>query len=149
MEFRIPAPMKSEHAELHAQLAKAAKEKGKIGEAASAVANVMHLHFINEEAFAIPPLGLLPQLAAGKVTNDMAEVLKMTDKLKAELSTMLKEHEAIVRALDNLVTAAKNASRQEYIDFAHKLKLHARMEEEVTYPTALLIGEYVRLKLGK
>jgi len=149
MEFTIPEPMKLEHDELHSELAKATKEPGSIGEAAKAVAKVLHNHFVNEEAYAIPPLGLLPQLAAGKVTNEMADVLKMTDKLKAELPIMLKEHEAIVSALDDLVRAAKSEGKQEYIHFAEKLKLHAQTEEEVTYPTALLVGEFVRLKLGK
>jgi hypothetical protein len=149
MEFTIPEPMKLEHDELHSKLAEATKEPGRIGEAARAVAKVLHNHFVNEEAYAIPPLGLLPQLAAGKVTNEMADVLKMTDKLKAELPTMLKEHEAIVSALDDLVKVAKSEGREEYIHFVDKLKLHAQTEEEVTYPTALLIGEFVRLNLRK
>ena len=71
MDFRIPKPMKLEHDELHSELAKATKEPGGIGEAAKAVAKVLHNHFVNEEAFAIPPLGLLPQVAAGKVTNEI------------------------------------------------------------------------------
>lgn len=58
MEFRIPKPMKLEHDELHLELAKATKEPGCIGEAAKAVAKVLHNHFVNEEAYAIPPLGL-------------------------------------------------------------------------------------------
>ena len=34
-------------------------------------------------------------------------------------------------------------------EFADKLILHAQTEEEVSYPTAILIGEYLKLKLGK
>ena len=149
MEFRIPQPMKLEHDELHAELARATKEPGGIGEAARAVAKVLHNHFVNEEAYAIPPLALLPQLAAGIVTKEMADVLKMTDKLKAELPTMLQEHGVIVSALDNMVRVAKSEGREEYIHFAEKLKLHAQTEEEVSYPAAILIGEYVKLKLNK
>jgi Hemerythrin HHE cation binding domain len=149
MEFIIPKPMKPEHEELHAELAKATKETGGIGEAAKAVARVLHNHFINEEAYAIPPLGLLPQLAEGNVTKEMADVLKMTDKLKTELPTMLKEHEAIVSALDDLVKVAKSEGMEEYIHFAEKLKLHAQTEEEVSYPTAILVGEYIKLRLNK
>lgn len=69
MEFTIPEPMKLEHDELHSELAKATKEPGGIGEAAKAVAKVLHNHFVNEEAFAILSLGLLPQLAAGSLEN--------------------------------------------------------------------------------
>jgi hypothetical protein len=35
----------------------------------------------------------------------------------------------------------------EYAEFADALILHAQTEEEVSYPTAILIGEYVREKL--
>lgn len=149
MEFKIPRPMKLEHDELHAQLVKATKEKGKVGQAAKAVAQVLHHHFVNEEAYAIPPLSLLPLLAEGQVTDEMKDVLTMTDKLKADLPQMLKEHEEIVSALESLKTAAKRAKKPKYIRFAEKLALHAQTEEQVSYPTAILIGEYIKLTLNK
>jgi hypothetical protein len=31
--------------------------------------------------------------------------------------------------------------------FAEKLMLHAKTEEEVLYPAAILVGEYLKLKL--
>ena len=58
---------------------------------------------------------------------------------------MLAEHQSIVAALDKLSAAAKEAGKLEYVEFAEDLKLHAQTEEEVTYPAAILIGEYVRL----
>ena len=33
----------------------------------------------------------------------------------------------------------------EYVEFAEDLKLHAQTEEEVTYPAAILVGEYLPL----
>jgi hemerythrin superfamily protein len=36
-----------------------------------------------------------------------------------------------------------------FAEFARKLILHAQMEEEVMYPAAILVGEYVRLALQK
>jgi hypothetical protein len=149
MEFRIPEPMKLEHDELHKQLVKATKERGKVGEAAKAVAKVLHNHFVNEEAYAIPPLGLLPMLVSGNVTDEMKEVLSMSEKLKTELPQMLREHQDIVAALALLKLAAKKAKKPKYIRFADKLMLHARMEEEVSYPTAILIGEYLKMKLAR
>lgn len=38
---------------------------------------------------------------------------------------------------------------QSYRLIREKLMLHAQTEEEVLYPTALLIGEYLKLKLKK
>ncbi len=147
MEFTIPQSLQIEHRALHERLRKATEESGELGDAARAVAELMHPHFVKEEEYALPPLGLLRDLAQGTVTPDMKEVLGLTDKLKAELDEMLGEHEAIVVALERLTAAAKRADRMEYADFAEDLMLHAQTEEEVSYPTALLIGDYVREKL--
>lgn len=147
MKFEIPRPLKVEHEKLHEILSKATKEPGELGDAARAVANLMHPHFIKEEEYALPPLGLLGDLAEGRLTSDMKEVLGLTDKLKADLSQMLAEHKSIVAALEKLSAAAKKAKKLEYAEFAEALMLHAQTEEEVSYPAAILIGEYVREKL--
>jgi hypothetical protein len=147
MQFEIPRPLKAEHEALHNMLRKATQEPGELGDAAKAVATLMHPHFIKEEEYALPPLGLLRDLAQGKVTPDMQEVVELTDKLKADLDQMLEEHKSIVAALEKLSAAAKKADKMEYAEFASALILHAQTEEEVSYPTAILIGEYVREKL--
>lgn len=149
MKIKIPESLKLEHEELHSQLANATKVGGKVAEAAKLVAQTLHPHFVAKEEFAIPPVGILPQLVEGKVDEDMKEILKMTDRLKAELPKMLEEHKAIVAALDKLVKAAQEENKPEFVAFAEKLKLHAKTEEEVTYPTALLIGEYLKRKFNK
>ena len=149
MDITIPQPLKSEHDELHAELVKATNAGGKIAEAAKAVAALLHPHFIKEEAYALPPLGLLPLLAEGKITPEMDQVLLMTERLKAELPHMLQEHQAIVAALKTLADVAEQEQQTEYARFAEKLMLHAQTEEDVLYPTAILIGEYLKLKLDK
>ena len=62
---------------------------------------------------------------------------------------MLMEHKSIVAALNHLADVAKQENKPEYVEFAEKLILHAQTEEEVSYPTAILIGEYLKLKLNK
>ena len=148
MKFEIPKPMKLEHDELHETLKRATEAGGQTGEAAKQVAKVLHEHFEREEAFALPPLGLLPLLAQGQLTPDMAAVLPLTDTLKRELPQMLKEHQVIVAALNQLTDAAKREQKLEFVRFAEKLMLHAQTEEQVSYPTAILIGEYLKLKLN-
>ncbi len=145
--FQIPRALETEHHELHAELAKAMQAGGQTGTAAEGVAKVLHPHFVKEEQFALPPLGLLPALAAGTVTPDMGKVTAMTDKLKADLPEMLAEHRAIVGALQALIAAAKAERKPEYIRFAEELQLHAETEEQVLYPAAILVGEYVKLRL--
>lgn len=146
MKLEIPQSLKSEHEELHSMLVRATQASGATGEAARAVAAVLHPHFVKEEQFALPPLGLLAPLARGEWAAEMRDVLPLTDKLKAELPQMLSEHRGIVAALDKLEQAARAEGHAEYAEFAEKLKLHAQTEEEVSYPTAILIGEYVKLK---
>ena len=148
MKFEIPKPMKIEHDELHADLVKATKAGGQTGDAAKAVAKVLHNHFVKEEEYALPPLGLLTALSEGKFEPGMTEVLKMTDKLEAELPTMLSEHKDIVVALEKLIAAARAENKLNVVHFAEKLMLHAQTEEQVSYPTSLLIGRYVRSKLA-
>lgn len=148
MEFTIPEPLKREHEQLHDELRKATKEGGAVGDAAKVLADIMHPHFVKEDTYALPPLGLLPVVAKGSVTADMAEVLKLTDQLRQDLGEMLAEHKAIVAALEKLADAARRENKPQYAAFADKLIAHAQTEELVMYPTALLIGAYVRQKLG-
>jgi hypothetical protein len=58
--------LKLEHEELHAELARATQVSGKIGDSTKADAKILHPHFIKEEEYALPPLGLLSLLADGK-----------------------------------------------------------------------------------
>lgn len=148
MSPKIPRPLKLEHQELHAELVEAMRAGGKTAEAAKAVAKVLHPHFVKEEKFALPPIGLLASLATGKVNRTMASVLEMTDRLRAELPEMLREHKAVVTALKRLTVAAKKEKKPVHARFAEKLILHAKTEEEVLYPAAILVGEYLKFKLG-
>jgi len=149
MEFNVPHALKVEHDQLHHDLTQAIQSGGLTGTAAEVVADALHAHFESEEKYALQPLGLLPALAEGKIIPEMAQVLPLTDTLKAELPRMLEEHQAIVDALKQLITAAQQEGKLEHADFAKKLMLHAQNEEEVAYPAALLIGEYLKLKLGQ
>ena len=78
----------------------------------------------------------------------MEAVLGLTQKLENDLPHMLDEHRQIVTVLDKLKLAASEENKLEYIEFAEKLKLHAQTEEDIMYPAAILIGKYVKFKLG-
>jgi hypothetical protein len=147
MSLRTPIPVRLEHQELHDVLAKASHEPGEIGAAASLVARLMAPHARKEEQFAMPPLGLLADLAKGRVEPHMASAIGHAAWLRTHLGDMLAEHRAIVYALERLVEAAKQAKRYEYAELAERLITHARIEEEVLYPAAILVGEYLKLRL--
>jgi len=149
MKFNIPQPLQDEHEALHERLRHATQAGGEVGDAAKTLARLMHPHFVKEDEIALPPLGLLVALARGDTSAEMADVLKLTDRLQAELPQMLAEHQAIVEALNKLREVAERAGHAEIVQFAQALTEHARIEEEVMYPAAVLVGEVVRHRLGQ
>jgi len=149
MDFHIPEVLTNEHETLHARLAASLTEPGEVGAAARVVAERLHPHFEKEEAFALPPLGLLARLSRGEVTPDMAQVGELTDRLEAELPDMLREHEGISAALTTLADVARRNGKPEIADTAESILTHARAEEALAYPAALLVGRYIALRLGR
>ena len=146
MLLEIPKSIKLEHEELHEDLEEATMESGSVGDAAKAVQEVLQPHFLKEEKFALPPLGLLSQLSKDQISPEMNDVLEMTEKLKTELIQMIAEHREIVARLKILTEAAIKENKLDYVQFAEKLTLHAQTEEEVLYPAAILVGEYLKTK---
>jgi len=61
---------------------------------------------------------------------------------------MLEKHQAIVTAFEKPIDAAKQEKKVEHVRFAEISMLHAQNEEQVSYPTAILISEYLKLKLN-
>lgn len=88
MKFTIPKMLQSEHKALHDRLRQATEVGGEVGEAAKTLAHLMHPHFVKEDEFALPPLGLLVALASGEVNAEMAAVLELTDRLETEEAVM-------------------------------------------------------------
>ena len=147
IKMEVPSALAAEHMEVHEELEKAVASGGKTGEAAKVVEERLSEHFEKEEEYALPQLGLLVPLAEGKATAEMKRAIEMSDKLKAEMPKMMEDHKAIVEALENLSAAAKAENKPQALAFVEMLGAHARTEEQITYPAAILIGEYLKLKL--
>lgn len=147
-ELRIPPSILAEHAEIHAALEEATRVPGPVGAAAKQLAAVLHPHFVREEQVAQPPLALLAPLSSGAAISAAAasEALALTDTLRREMPRMLQEHVLIREAVEKLreVARAEKAMAQE--ELAAALALHARTEEEVLYPAALLVGDVLRAR---
>jgi hypothetical protein len=146
--MKIPASIRFEHESLHRELADVSLEAGKVGDAARSLAQLMHPHFLREDEYAMPPLGLLARLARNEVSPDMAEALPLVARLKEELPLMIEEHRAIKGALAQLESLAAEEGKMEIVDFAQRLALHARTEEEILYPAAILVGEVLKQRLA-
>jgi hypothetical protein len=147
--FAIPKPMEVEHNELHSALAQLMKAGGQTGEAAQAVAELLDHHFTKENEYALPPLGLLVPLSQGKFECRMTGVLSLTDRLEADMPTMLAEHKDITQALIKLRDVATSEDKPAGVQFAEHLAAHAQTEEQITYPTALLVGLYIKSRAAQ
>jgi iron-sulfur cluster repair protein YtfE (RIC family) len=143
-QIEIPRSIRTEHKAIHSALADATRQPGRVGQAATELAHVLHPHFEREEEIALPPLGLLAPLASGAPLPNVQDVLAMTDALRRELPRMLEEHKRIRTAVENLRSAARAERAPQYEQLADDLALHARTEEEVLYPAAILVGDLIR-----
>jgi hypothetical protein len=141
--LQTPSSVAEEHRELHETLARAAGEGGELGNAAKELENALSPHFHREEEIATPPLSLLPKLSAGNATAEMRAVLPMTRALERVLPQMLQEQRVIRDALAKFRRSAEKANRADYVRFSDQLAAHARQEEEILYPAAILVGRYI------
>lgn len=142
----VPSSIKKEHEYLLDKIHKITLFQDSTGIAAVKLNDLMQHHFKEEEDFVLPPLGLLPLLASGKLPEQSKEVILLTEKLKSQLSHLSVEHQLIKAYMNELMQVATNENHLEIIEFEKELHKHAKTEEEVFFPAAILIGEYLKLK---
>jgi hypothetical protein len=140
----MPDSLRMEHEQLRADLDQAIRIGGRIGEAAQALQSVLRPHFRREDDNVFLGLGLLHSVAQGKIAPGMYELIVKAEQLKKELPEMLAEHDQIRKALERLGQEATKEGRPQVAYFAAKLLHHARMEEEILYPAAIVLGEYLK-----
>lgn len=146
MSFAIPSSIETEHHELHRALEGVISAGGATGKAAHHLSALLAPHFEKEEAYAMPPLGLLVPLAHDQTPTCAEAILGLAERLRSELPAMLDEHQQIRTALAELAAAARSENRPDAERFAERLSQHAMHEEEILYPAALLVGRYLELK---
>lgn len=144
MELIIPASVRTQHETLYRELAAATREPGKIGEAARAVGERLQPHFVKEEALALPLLALLAPLAQGERVTPSTTVTTIANTLAAELPRLLAEHREIVAVAEALAEAARELKDERRLALAERITAHAAIEEEVFYPAAILVGEFLK-----
>lgn len=145
---RIPQSLRLGHDEVRAELVRATSMPGRIGEAAGRVAGLCLPHFAREEETVFPAFALLHDLAAGTVRPEMAGVLPRISAFSTWHDSLIDEHQSIAAAVHTLLLAAHKENNREIAEFAYCLRVHERLEDEVIYPTVLLIGKFVQERLG-
>jgi hypothetical protein len=138
--------LKFQHEEIQEALTYAVREGGKIGDAAKTVAKAIGAHFEKEEKLLLPLLSLLHLLGEEKTDKSIAEASNQIDNMKVNLVVFNDEYKRVVIALKPLIEASKSENRPDYLRFAARLLLHARAEKEFIHRTAILIGNYLKIK---
>ena len=146
----IPSPtsLRLSHDDVRAELVRATLEGGQIAAAAKRLASLCLPHFDVEEKFTCPALGLLPDLIKGMVRPEMVAVLPLICDFSAKHAALDHQHESIQCAIDALLVAAHEEKNRDVAAFAHNMRVHEKIEEEVIYPTVIMIGNYVRERLA-
>lgn len=144
----VPSSIKVEHEFLLSQVNAITLFQDSTGLAATEIEELMQHHFREEEDFVLPPLGLLPLLASDKIPEQSKEVIQLAEKLKAQLAHMTLEHQMINALIVKLKEVATRENHPEVVDFEKALRKHAEIEEEVYFPAAILVGEYLKLKIN-
>ena len=62
---------------------------------------------------------------------------------------MLEEHKRIRAATEKLPAAARDEKAAMHEQFAEALASHARTEEEILYPAAILVGDIIRARMAQ
>lgn len=143
----LPQAIQVASSESIAQLTELSRRKGPVGVAAKKALDVYTKHEAREREFILPPLTLLPYLAEGKVTPDMAWALTMTDRVRAEREQIFEEHTRLTDALNSLADVATKAHDKEAREFAQFAATDDLNDMEILEPTLLLINDILRAKL--
>jgi uncharacterized protein YicC (UPF0701 family) len=139
----------ADHGDIHDRLARASRAEGAIGEAARRVARYFAQHAEKEERLVTPLVALLPLAARGVLDARMSEALPLFNEFSDAVKDMISEHHMIGAALELLVAAARAEEGAELASLASRMVAHMRLEEEVVYPAALVLGKYLQLRLAR
>ena len=149
MKLEIPKALRLREERICTALRQAAETGGKTGEAAELLEAILLPHLAKERVDVLQPLGLLRLLARGEVTSEMAEVLPQIEQLKKDEHDLRIEHATILSAIRYFVTAAREEGKWEEARFAERLLFRSWLDESVFTPLAILMGEYLELRLKR
>ena len=143
----IPQSERVEHEGVLDRLGEIAKRTTPSGTAAQKVIAVLGPHLAHQNETLLPPLVLLPTLANEDATPDMRWAIALADRVKAEHDSLKGSHEAVREALKGLRNAAAAEDDHSTVGFVNDLISDDQGDEDITEPTTILIGEFLRSQL--
>ena len=142
----VPSSIEVQHDSLLAQLSGFWFFNDSTSKAVLKLKLLLEHHFKEEEDFIFPALGVLPQITAGKIPEKSTELIQLIDRFKNNSAHIVAEHQLVKVYLAEMLQAAAQENHPQVKDFETQLALHASEEEQVYFPTLILIGDYLKLK---
>jgi iron-sulfur cluster repair protein YtfE (RIC family) len=136
----IPESVREEHEEIFSGLRRLAYMDDGTGKAVRSLLELLEPHFEKEDEIAMPLLGAVAYISKGKKLRGLDEVISLQGRLAEGLPSMLAEHQVIGKRIANAKESAKKEKNTEALSLLAGLEHHAKMEEEVLYPSAMLAG---------
>jgi iron-sulfur cluster repair protein YtfE (RIC family) len=143
-----PRSLDEEHEELMSSLREFSLSKGETGKSVFELMEVLQPHFEKEQKIVMPLLGSISELVSGEKITNLSEIANAQAPLLKEYETMFEEHSQVRTLIMKAEKAAREDGREDVIDLLEGLAHHARIEEEVLYPSALLAGTLAKCLLS-
>ena len=135
-----PKSLEEEHEEIMQSLRQSANLPDGTGKAVKDLLKTLEPHFEKEEKVAMPVLGALTELVSGDKIANLREIAESQGALLQEYENMFQEHAALKKFIERAEAEARKEKHEEVAELLGALAHHARVEEEVLYPAALLAG---------
>ena len=151
--LQVPQSIRYEHDQIIKDLTNFAKREVAYAAVVQKALTVIKAHYAKEEAFVLPPLALLPKIAKGAISKDMSSkelepAIAMADRTKAALPELQNDHIQITSLMNELIEAGQADHDEELTRLATRVATQSLNDLEITQPTTILIGDYLRLRLA-
>ena len=133
-----------DHEEIRDGLARATREPGLLGEAASRVPQLCLQHFDVEERSVFPAFAIIHEVILENLDPEKVRILPLIEQFNRAHDVLARQHKAMAAAIEALWQAAYEEGNEEIAEFARRLRNHERLESEVLYPTVLMIGKFLQ-----
>ena len=144
----IPQSIGLQHEESIRSLGELAKAGGGVGRVAARALDILKRHHAREMEYILPPLTLLPAIARGQVTKEMAWAVAMADKLKAAREEVFLEHAAITEVMNELLFEANREHNDAAAEFALDAVADSLNDLEIQEPASIMVGDVIRARLA-
>lgn len=147
--LQVPQSIRLQHEQIINRLNHFAQSKDKEEAAAAQKAvTALNEHYAKEEQL-LAPLGLLSRIAKGEVSKDMEPAIALADRTKSALPEFESGHIRITSLMNELIEVGRKKRNEELVRLATRVAAQSLNDVEVNQPTAILIGDYLRLRLSR